>query len=206
MRVESSSINNQTRTLKNLILCVLLTALLASSCKKDAAPAANDADAYKEYIIPKGEHYALQNNYRSTHIRQLKFTVLFDSSCIYSNEKNYNTADVNKLYGFSDCNTQHHQNSARFGWNWAGGELDIYAYCYVDSVRQIRSLGPAPIGKPIDMSITVQEENYVFRMNGTTTLMPRHCSLEYADGYQLYPYFGGDEVAPHEITIRIKEN
>ena len=212
LRVESSSIKNQILIpVKNRALCVLLIVLIAGSCKKDeavenAAPPASNTPGYKEYIIPKGDHYALQNDFRPTRIRQLKFSVLFDSSCIYSTTKAYNTEDVNKLYGFSDCNTQHHLNSARFGWRWTGRELEILAYCYADSVRQIKPLGVIAIGKPAEMSICVEAENYVFELNGSAALMQRRCSTEYAEGYQLYPYFGGDEVAPHEVRIRIREN
>lgn len=182
-------------------MCVLLLAF-ASSCKKDTVP----ADTYKEYVIPQGGHYAVGNDFRSTRIHQLKFSALFDSSCIYTTIKDYNTSDVNKLYGFSDCNTQHQVNSARFGWRWTGNALEVLAYCYVDSVRQIRSIGTVAINQAAEMSIAAEPENYIFKLNGNTVTMPRHCSTEYAEGYQLYPYFGGDEAAPHEIKIKIKEN
>lgn len=204
LRVESSSIKTKSCPVKNCILCVLLIALIAMSCTKESPAGAPVSNDYKEFIIPKGEHYALQNDFRTTRIQKLKFSVLFDSSCIYS-IKGSNATDVNKLYGFSDCNMQHHLNSARFGWRWNGRELEILAYCYIDSMRQITLLGTIDIGKPAEMSITVQPENYVFELNGSAALMQRHCSGEYAEGYQLYPYFGGDEVAPHEIKIKIKE-
>jgi hypothetical protein len=41
-------------------------------------------------------------------------------------------------------------------------------------------------------------------VNGKTLFLPRHCSGTYRR-YRLYPYFGGDEVAPHDITIKITE-
>ena len=187
--------------MKNRFVCTLLLALLIASCKK----ATVTPDTYKEYIIPQGEHYALNNDFRTIKLHQLKFTALFDSSCIYTTTKDYNAGDVNKLYGFSDCNTMHHVNSARFGWRWTGHELEILVYCYVDSARVIQSLGNIAIGRDAHMSITVQPENYLFELNGVAVTMPRHCSTDSAEGYQLYPYFGGDEVAPHEIRIRIKQ-
>src|SRR5690606_41284654 len=63
-----------------------------------------------------------------------------DSSCVYKNPHPENQDDINKLYGFSDCTSLHHANSARFGWNWKDGALRIHAYCYVDSVRQYKEL------------------------------------------------------------------
>ncbi|MEO5783498.1 MAG: hypothetical protein ABIQ07_09520 [Ginsengibacter sp.] len=35
--------------------------------------------------------------------------------------------------------------------------------------------------------------------------LPRTSTTAKAIGYKLYPYFGGDETAPHEIDIWIKE-
>jgi hypothetical protein len=35
--------------------------------------------------------------------------------------------------------------------------------------------------------------------------MDRGCSGGSLASYQLYPYFGGDETAPHDITILIDE-
>jgi len=35
--------------------------------------------------------------------------------------------------------------------------------------------------------------------------MSRASSTATAVGYKLYPYFGGDEAAPHDINIWIKE-
>ena len=35
--------------------------------------------------------------------------------------------------------------------------------------------------------------------------LPRTSATSKAEGYKLYPYFGGDESAPHDIFIYIKE-
>jgi hypothetical protein len=34
--------------------------------------------------------------------------------------------------------------------------------------------------------------------------MPRHCTGGVGIAYKLLPYFGGDEVAPQEIRIKIR--
>lgn len=33
--------------------------------------------------------------------------------------------------------------------------------------------------------------------------MPRGCGSKKSVGYKLFPFFGGDEVAPHEVKIEI---
>lgn len=194
--------------MKHWFLCVALAALVLAACSKSAetSPATdNTPEGFTEYIIKKGNHYANKNDLKTVQLNKLSFSVLFDSSCIYSTAKHSNEGDINKLYGFSDCNTQHHQNSARFGWLWNGEALEIHAYCYNNSIRESKLLGTVAIGQAVDISISVQGSTYVFEMNGRRETMQRNCSTNVADGYQLYPYFGGDEVAPHDIRILIKE-
>jgi hypothetical protein len=41
-------------------------------------------------------------------------------------------------------------------------------------------------------------------VNEKEATLPRHCSGNYTR-YKLYPYFGGDELAPHKIEIKITE-
>ncbi|MGI8584585.1 MAG: hypothetical protein ACR2KX_20540 [Chitinophagaceae bacterium] len=42
-------------------------------------------------------------------------------------------------------------------------------------------------------------------MNGFTDSLLRTSTTVKANGFKLYPYFGGDETAPHNIYIWIKE-
>jgi hypothetical protein len=42
-------------------------------------------------------------------------------------------------------------------------------------------------------------------VNDKTTAMPRTSKAAVAKGYKLFPYFGGDETAPHDINIWVKE-
>jgi hypothetical protein len=62
----------------------------------------------------------------------------------------------------------------------------------------------ARIGSVINCRITCLADQYKFEVNGKTVLLPRHCSGKYVR-YKLYPYFGGDEVAPHDIKIYLNE-
>ena len=60
------------------------------------------------------------------------------------------------------------------------------------------------IGEEIACTIKLVENTYLFTVNGVTASLPRGLSSAQANGYQQYPYFGGIEVAPHVITIQIK--
>lgn len=160
---------------------------------------------FTAYLIKKGNNYCEGNTYPTGIYGDISFKAILDSSCIYTNVDPNNQADINKLYGYSDCSSYHHTNSARFGWNWDKGAMHIHAYCYKDSVRSYKELGTVEVNKAFDCSLKLLPGKYVFMLNGKSDTMDRGCSGNTATGYLLYPYFGGDEPAPQDITVRIKE-
>lgn len=163
------------------------------------------AVSYTNYTIPAGAQYCEQEHFETIATQGIAFTVLFDSSAVYATKNPANQADINKLYGFSDNRAHHHSFSARFGWRWYNNRLTLHGYIYNDSLREYKELGAVAIGKPAQCAILVQKTQYAFILNGDTTTMRRTAKTERAEGYRLYPYFGGDEYAPHKITIRIKD-
>jgi hypothetical protein len=187
--------------------------LALSSCQKHVdvvdqnlvkKESASETDFVK-YTIKKGEQYCDLTSYIKVEYEELKFKVKFDSSAIYTTIIPSNQYDINKLFGFSDNNTQHHQNSARFGWNWGKTGLCLFAYTYNNGVRAHKLLGTVEIGAEINCSIKVAEGQYIFTLNDKVETMPRASTSLKSTGYKLYPYFGGDEKAPHEVRIWIKE-
>ena len=46
---------------------------------------------------------------------------------------------------------------------------------------------------------------YLFSVEEKSVTLPRLSTTAMAKGYRLYPYFGGDETAPHDVRIWIKE-
>jgi hypothetical protein len=187
----------------------VLSLFLFSSCKKIIENALSHGGAtagqYYSYVIPQGQHYANGNNYQQVKYDQLSFAVKFDSTAIYHATNPENQEDINKLYGFSDNNANHQDYSARFGWNWARGALRLYAYTYNESVRDSKEITAINIGTEYFCSILVSGEKYFFTVNGTKVEMARHSTTAKGEGYKLYPYFGGDETAPHEIRVYIRE-
>ena len=203
-----------------LILAVLLVAGL-SSCHKEVATLTNNAsnpapdstarkikanNTFTTYTILAGEHYCEDNSYPYFTSPALYFTVQFDSSAIYTSSDPKNQYDENKLYGFSDNNSLHQQFSARFGWRWCNGELELSAYTYNNSVRSDKVLGAVAIGTENKCAIIIRGDHYDFVVNGVVTPVPRASKTEQAVGYKLLPYFGGDEVAPHNVNIKIRED
>jgi len=134
----------------------------------------------------------------------MRFAVTFDSTAIYTTTNPANQGDINKLYGVSDCGSDHQTNSARFGWRWFNGKLELHAYTYLNKVRKSAYIGDIPLGKATVCELKLENEQYTFSASGHTVSLPRACNGAGA-GYQLYPYFGGDEAAPHQVTIAIQE-
>lgn len=163
------------------------------------------AKDFVEYRILQGQQFCDKSIYQMVKYDSLSFIVKFDSSAIYQTTSKGNQDDINKLFGFSDNNAQHQQYSARFGWRWSNNALRIFGYVYNNGVRSFKDLGIVDIGKDNYCSIKVSGKTYIFNLNGKSSTMSRESTTEKAEGYKLFPYFGGDEAAPHTILIWIKE-
>ncbi len=194
----------------NIILSVFI--LFAFSCctkektviqKQPSTTAV--ASGFSKYIIKKGAQFANENAYLQTNYSELKFIVKFDSSAIYKSITPENQFDINKLYGFADNNSGHQQFSARFGWRWSDNALRLFGYVYNNGVRDSKEIAVVNIGAENNCSIKISAGSYIFSINGKTETLPRTSTIPTAIGYKLYPYFGGDEYAPHDIFIWIKE-
>ncbi|WP_242919000.1 hypothetical protein [Pontibacter liquoris] len=184
------------------LICLLLGACQGDEEEATASP--EPAPVAVTYLIKKGQHYATSNPFRKTAVLEIRFEVTFDSSAIYTTADPANQGDINKLYGVADCGQAHQQNSARFGWRWYNNQLELHAYTYVDGKRQSAYIGNMVIGQKTACTLTMGERSYTFFLHDKQVTLPRSCA-GVAAGYQLYPYFGGDEPAPHDITILIRE-
>jgi predicted small secreted protein len=189
---------------------LVLVAIVMASCSKTSQGLSKDSAAgessgqFTKYTIQKGNQYCDGNGYKPIELTEMKFLARFDSTAIYQTQSVENQYDINKLYGFSDNNSDHHQYSARFGWRWSDKALRLFAYVYNGGTVISKELATVMIGAEVDCSIKISGDNYLFTVDGTTTSMPRIATTDKAKGYQLYPYFGGDESAPHQINIWIK--
>ena len=182
----------------NLVSVVLFVFLM--SCE----------EAYKEpyetFLLPKGEH-TKGIKAQSLQSSSLQFNAIFDQSAIYKTQLEENQHDINKLMGFSDCNSFHHENSARFGWRWLNGTLEIHAYVYANGERVTEYIGDINLDAPYNYEIVLTNNAYVFYLEGFDPVsITRGNSCDKGLYYMLFPYFGGNEVAPHDILIQIKIN
>ncbi len=132
----------------------------------------------------------------------MKFMAKFDNSAIYQTVIPNNQKDINKLWGFSEgFNNQY--NSARMGWGYSNGAIRLYGYVYSKGVRYSKEITTVVPGEEINCSIKISGSTYIISAKGISVSLPRGTTAAKANGYQQYPYFGGDETAPHDIYISI---
>ncbi|MBC7889809.1 MAG: hypothetical protein H7Z13_18180 [Ferruginibacter sp.] len=185
--------------------CLLLIVFGCSKNETLIAPAPIYPNPnYITYTILQGQHYCDKNSFRPFNANQMAFKVKFDSTAIYQSSNAANQFDINKLYGFSE-GQNHHINSARIGWVWNKNALRLYAYVYSDSTRKMKEITAVGIGEEISCSIGISGKQYVFSVNKISTSLERSIEGPAVAGYWLYPYFGGDETAPHNIFIDIMD-
>ena len=186
-------------------LCLLMA---FSACSKSEPDNNNNPvispETFVQFTIKSGEHYCDKSSIQPVSLTEMKFKVKFDSSAIYQTKEPANQNDINKLYGFSE-GIDNHVNSARIGWNWNKAELHLYAYTYVNSVRDSKEIAVVAIGAETDCAIRVSGNEYIFTVENKTVSMPRALNTSMVSGYKQYPYFGGDEVAPNDIQIYIRD-
>lgn len=176
--------------------------LFFTACKIEIdSPLAGDDQ--KVYVIKQGQHES-NRTIKSFKGDVLSFKASFDESAIYETKREENQADINKLMGFSDCNSHHHENSARFGWRWYNDQLEVHAYCYVNGDRKIEYVTTVELNEMNDYQIRIIDNKYVFTVNGASRVEINknpNCSGDV--NYMLFPYFGGDEPAPHDISVAV---
>lgn len=179
----------------------LILVITLFSCQKEFDTLTH-RHRWVEYTIPKGDHKSSYDVAQFTGT-ELKFKCVFDNSAIY-NLNNTNQGDINKLYGFT-YELNPHINSARFGWNYdiASQKIRIYAYTYINKVRSFHLITSIELNREYEYSILLSNRGYSFIIDNK--IYEVQAERVVGTAWYLYSYFGGDETAPHDITIRIKE-
>jgi len=179
----------------------LLILFLLFSCTKKV-----DDFGFRTYVIPEGKHRS-GSYFNHPDDSRINFQFILDESAEYTTEIPENQQDVNKIYGFSDFGKTHKKYSIRLGWRYLNGNVEL---CWFKRENKNPSSGfikNLELNKIYSAVIDIKTFYYVIVIDNDTTMVRRR-----PDGfwgtirrYYLYPYFGGNEFAPHDITIKIKE-
>ena len=161
-----------------------------------------DNMGYRIFTIKENRHRST-TTYKTTKSNYITFKAIFDSSAIYTTDDPNNQYDVNKLYGISDCGCDHQYYSMRLGWRWLNDSLEILWFKHMHGHFTFEKLKTINLNQSYDYTITLEDSSYIICVDGICDTTTRGCDDVYRH-YYLYPYFGGDEKAPHDIKIRIK--
>ena len=179
----------------------LLILFLLVSCAKEV-----DDLGFRVYTILEGQHSSgVFINYADN--SRIKFDFMLNESAYYETEIPENQHDVNKIYGVSDFGVRHQKYSIRLGWRYLNEQLEL---CWLKHEDDVHSSATIKIIQPDVIYSAIIDINtfyYVIVIDNDTTLVRRRPKGNWGlkRRYYLYPYFGGNEYAPHDITIKIKE-
>lgn len=183
--------------LANLIMWVI-GFLFLTGCEPAVDPS-------RSFLIRQGDHYASPKLSESLQSQKLVFEAKFNESAIYDFGDLAAQSNKNKLMGFCDSNSLPHENSARFAWQWFNNRLEIYGYCYVNSNRQEQFIGVVPLNQYNHFELEPRGDQYIFRLNNAEPIAMNRGQVNHTGFYfKLWPYFGGDRPAPHDVAIAIK--
>ena len=169
-------------------------------------------DPLAKYIIDEGTHSSYSYNYYNrrrdnivapilTTGNRVEFDFMFKESHRYDHTVK-DGGDINKLYGITS--TKIHENSARFGWRYVGGnKFEIFAYYYVRGVRGWELLTIVDVDQQVRYSVDVSNHQYTFGANGEWYHVYDTKNILAA---RAFPYFGGNNPAPHTMYFKIVEH
>lgn len=153
------------------------------------------------YKINKGKHYANPKRPILCLKKKIPFIFTIPKKSAYS-FINEDSNDINKIFGIS-AGFNHHQDSIRLGWvpNFKNPDrYSLYSIIYRGGIRHLTFLGDIFYGlrnycviNIKDNSITLQHPFGVIELQ-----------ISKGPHFYLRPYFGGDNVAPHDIEVIIE--
>ena len=163
-----------------------------------------------KFTIKKGKHYSSPMFF----IRRLllaftktfEFTVEFNENCLYTLPAS-DKFDINKLFGVS-CNTLLlHKNSIRFGWRCVDNMyIQLVSYAYIDGVRiPEQIIKTINVNEKVSCKMIFVDDQVLLSVTDLTDVSTVGVNLnkEQTWGIFLWPYFGGNNPAPHEMKMQL---
>ena len=134
-----------------------------------------------------------------THMR-----VVFDASCLYTVE-GADKHDINKLFGvgFGD----HSRYSGRFGWVGTPTEIKLYAYTHNAGATSWEHIMSCLPNEPVELQLKLGATDYeytAFKRDGERARTKHLKTVPWLYKliiYKLFPYFGGNLTAPHQMKL-----
>ena len=166
-----------------------------------------------QYNIKKGKHSS-GFHLGITFKKKITFDCIYDSYALHGALGDNDEYDISKLFGFSTT-WFHHKQSGRVGWRCLDGKnIQLLTYSYNKGKRDIKEhdiLGTVKPNEWFTCSIEDLEDKYeyTFKKSGWTKKVVTKYDAKSKDWfifhYLLYPYFGGNKAAPHNMKITVNK-
>lgn len=173
-------------------------------------------EGFDRYIIKKGKHYSYRNQsilpYKVALAPQtLRFEAIFSDGCDYDLKTN-DQQDINKLYGIS-FGMDDHYRSVRIGWRWNVSQqnIELLSYWYTKGKRYHKYLCSVKQYEPFFVTLDLDQfiNEVDIQIKDEYQVVVAQQSIRGIDKswirFKLFPFFGGNIAAPHQITIFIRE-
>lgn len=138
--------------------------------------------------------------------RTLRFQAFFTPSALYRSANPHNQHDFNKLMGITSTNI--HKNSIRLGWRAvpATGKISVGFYGYAAGRRIMEELGHVAVNQWIDVELRMHSNGMHAVAAGKKHEVNASLGFKALTPTWLLrtAYFGGDEKAPQNITIHVR--
>ena len=156
------------------------------------------------YVIKKGSHRSTWLP-KFTFKTSLKFSFKFLSDPSYILNNKADQGDTNKIFGILDS-WDHQKHSVRIGWRYDAKlkKAICSVYFYRDGKHYIEDLGEIVQNKPYVCYIDILQDSYTIIALDKKVIIPR-TSRWWGPRYFLFPYFGGQQVAPKQFKIEINK-
>ena len=157
-----------------------------------------------KFLIKKGNHYH-SNFWQRLNLfcfsKRLSYKVRFSDSCWYD-KVNADSNDLNKLFGFGG--RDHQVNSIRLCWRpdfLQKGVIQVYIYWYDDGARSRKWFCDVDTNKFYIFTIQKNVNGFRISMTGRDDYIEH--SKPNPTWKRLWPYFGGNNTAPHDMIIEL---
>jgi len=161
-----------------------------------------------KFVIRQGSHRALPLSfgiYFGKKVMSRKVT--FHEDCRYDLQGE-DQKDWNKLFGIGYL-WSIHKDSARFGWRYNKDKdrIELSAYAYVNGERIMEYIGDVEIGIEAELSLTIFSDsyNFYFEQQEYSDLVTIHKASNKFISYKCGLYFGGNQTAPHAMSVTINK-
>jgi hypothetical protein len=141
--------------------------------------------------------------------KTLSVKFCFRNQCWWAPPRNTDDLDLNKLAGIG-YGTNHHNNSVRLSWvpdfdNQ--GMIKVFGYTYDEKKTgqkfAMSFIKSVRVGQTVSGKIESRDNGYFITVGDVTVKMD-NINVDPKLTFKLYPYFGGNNTAPHDMTIELE--